>query len=413
MITKINKICIILSIVSMLLLEYVSVAKASESSTSDMRYIDFLQEVYIIMDKNYYKPVSKKIYENFEKKYTLNVLKVIKEKSGMDYKIAHFAAGLLVNELKSPTDYFTKFIPPKEAAEFAKEVYGYENGIGIEGAKHDGIYLIEKVQKRSNAHKKGISKGDLLIEIEGHKITDLTDKELQNFLYPDLGTEIKIKISHTQSKCIKTYAIKCVKFFEETIEIVPTNIEEVHYLKIRKFNRMTGEDLKEYLRCNNPENITHLVLDITGNPGGPPLAVHEISGIFLSPHKNLFYYKKKNIEEFGLRSPESDIRYENKLIIVVDEKSGSASELFAGTMKTYRRALIMGKSPTAGLAELKSIFDFDDGSIVAMLTGQAYIFDGTLIDRNGISPDLIIPKDTENIENYILKQIQISLKKIK
>jgi carboxyl-terminal processing protease len=382
-------------------------AIASESHSTDVPYLEFIENVYQVMDKNYYKPVSKNTYEKFKKKYTLKILETIKEKSGMDHEIPHFAAGLLVNELKAPDDSFTNFIPPKEAIEFAKAVYGYENGIGIDGHRHENIYLIEKVELRSNAYKAGIMEGDLLIEIEDQKIPDLTDQQIRDLLYPPIDTDIKIKVFHHATQATNTYTITCTEFFEETIHPVPTNIEGVRYIKISKFNRMTGEDLKDYLKDNNPAKINYLVLDITDNPGGPPLAVHEISGIFLPPRQNLFYYKKKNVDEFGLRSPESDIMYHNRLIIVINDKSGSASELFAGTMKAYRRAVILGKSSTAGLAELKGAFDFEDGSMIAMITGQAYIFDGTLIDKNGIKPDYIIPEN-EDTKDFVLKQIQVS-----
>jgi carboxyl-terminal processing protease len=387
---------------------YYGIIAAFEINSTEESCAAFLERVYNVMDENYYKPVSRKKYKDFQQKYTVKVLEAIKEKSGMDHTIAQFAAGLLVNELKDPDDNFTNFIPPKEAVEFTKTVYGYENGIGIDGQRHEDVYLIEKVELRSNAYKAGIAKGDLLIEIENNKISELTDEQIKNLIYPPIDTSIKIKVLHKATQVTGIYTITCTEFFEETILPVPTGIQGIHYLKISKFNRMTGEDLKEYLRHNNCSNIDHLVLDITDNPGGPPLAVHEISGIFLPPRQNLFYYKKKNVDEFGLRSPESDVVYKNRLIIVINNKSGSASELFAGTMKAYRRAVILGKSSTAGLAELKGAFDFDDGSVLAMITGQAFIFNGTLIDKNGINPDYIIPEHIEDIQDFVLKQIQIS-----
>jgi carboxyl-terminal processing protease len=361
------------------------------------------------MDEKYYKPISKDLYENFKIKYTENILTQIKQKSGKDYELAHFAAGLLVNELKDPEDTFTNFVPPKEAKEYSKTIYGYENGIGIKGHLDNGAYIIDHVEIRSNAYQLGIEVGDLLLEINKTSVKKLTDEQIHNLLYPPIDTKVKIKISHIATKKTKTYIIKCTEYFEETLENIPTDMAGVYYLKIKKFNRMTGEDFKKYMEQHSTDSIQYLVIDLTDNPGGAPLAVQELCGILLPTKKNLFYYKKKNISEFGLKSPDSNIKYKNKLLIVVNKKSGSASELFAGTMKAYHRAIVLGKESTAGLAQLKGVSNFPDGSMIAMITGRAYIFDGTELGKDGVKPNYQIPEDVKDIEKFVLKQIQTKI----
>jgi carboxyl-terminal processing protease len=202
--------------------------------------------------------------------------------------------------------------------------------------------------------------------------------------------------------------LTCKEFFTETVENIPTGVPGISYFKINKFNRETAQDLKKYILEEGPENIDFMVLDIAGNPGGPPLAVVEIASIFLNPGDKLVYYRKKNQPEFGMVTPPSDVNYKGRLVIVVDEKSGSASEILAGSFKAHRRAILMGKSSTAGSANLKTSIRFDDGSMLALLTGQAFIFDGTPMGSSGISPDYFIPEEITDVKPFVLRQIMLS-----
>jgi carboxyl-terminal processing protease len=183
----------------------------------------------------------------------------------------------------------------------------------------------------------------------------------------------------------------------------------VCYFKINKFNRETANDLKSLIKKYGPDTIEYMVLDVTGNPGGPPLAVREIMGLLLNPGSKIVYYEKKDQPEFGLVSPVSDVQYKGRLIVLVDGGSGSSSEILAGALKAHKRAVIMGKENTAGSASLKSAIRFEDGSMLALLTGQSYIFDGTLLGNDGVSPSYIIPDEVTDVKAFVIRQIMQSM----
>ena len=368
-----------------------------------MPYLEFLEEVYNKMDQYYYKPISKDVYDTYVEKYKRSVLSKIGKHDKKINRIAHIGAGLMVNHLKDrKEDNFTNFIPPKEAKEYAKKVYGYENGIGITGTVTEKGYKITHVQIRSDAYKKGISSEDIVLKINDFDILSLSEEDLNNYLFPPLETIIKLEILSYKEEKTKIYKVVCEEYFKETITNISTNTPRVFCLKIHTFNRKTSDDFKEYIKDFTKKDIDLLIIDLTDNPGGPPLAVHELSGIFFPPETKLVYYKKREAEKFGLISPESNIHYDGKVAILVNKMSGSASEILAGTMKAYKRAIVVGKESTAGRAFLKSTFNFEDGSMLAMVTGFAYLADGTKFGMEGVSPNVKVPMDADNMLLYII-----------
>ncbi|MFH1768843.1 MAG: S41 family peptidase, partial [Candidatus Omnitrophota bacterium] len=184
------------------------------------------------------------------------------------------------------------------------------------------------------------------------------------------------------------------------------NFPGIYCLKIKSFNKKTADDLEDYIISFNQEAINLLILDLRNNPGGPPLAVRQLSGMFMPEHTKLVYYEKKNTPEFGITTPSSGTHYKGTMIILINKNSGSACEILAAAFKRYKRAILMGKEPTAGQAFLKSTFKLKDGSMLAMITGSTYLFDGTPISMGGIKPDYLIPQDIDDVLGFTIYQFQ-------
>ncbi|MFC1593836.1 S41 family peptidase [Candidatus Omnitrophota bacterium] len=367
-------------------------------------YLELLEEVFNKMDEHYYKPVSRKTYEIYVQKYKKSVLSKLPHQDGRIDHIARMGAGLLVNQLRDKEDTFTNFIPPKKAEEYSQKVYGYENGIGISGHRSKEGYVIEHVQIRSDAYEKNIATGDIILTINGVDVLTLNDDEIKELLYPPLDSVITLEILFVKRDEVSKIEVTCKEYFKETITSLATHIPHAYCLKIVSFNRKTADDFKDYVQRFVAEGMELLIVDLMDNPGGPPLAVREMAGVLLPAQQKLFYYKKKNVAQFGLISPESDVHYEGVVMLLINKKSGSASELLAGLLKGYKRALIIGKEPTAGRAFLKSTFKFEDGSMLAMLTGFAYLFDGTKFGLDGVTPSYTVPENIGNVLEFVLNQ---------
>ncbi len=382
---------------------------AAENDTADPPhygpYLELLHDVYTAMRDNYYENVSSDIYNTYRARYKKSVLSKLPASGPYMEMVAYRGAGLLVNALKTDEDNFTNFIPPQQAQEYNQKIYGKKQDIGIRGRKTDEGFLIEHVQLRSDSYTKGVRAGGIITTIDGRDVLPLDEDVIRQALTAEPHTVISLAVLYPEAARTAEYDIVSREYFKETVISVPVDAEEVYCLKIISFNRMTGLDLARYVRSFREKGIRMLILDIRDNPGGPPLAVHELSGFFMPPKQKLFYYKKRNTPPFGYVSPEKDISYDGPLLILVNGKSGSAAELFAGLFKEYKRAVIIGKEKTAGRAFLKSTFTFDDGSMLAMVTGIAYLFNGKKFGLDGVTPDLMVPSDIDELIPYVIDKI--------
>ncbi|MBF0493832.1 MAG: hypothetical protein HQL28_01720 [Candidatus Omnitrophica bacterium] len=368
-------------------------------------YLDFVDQVYKAMDAEYFKPVDRYAYEGFLEKYKEKVLKQLPPNADFIPFVAWKGAGLMVNSLKAPNDRFSNFIPPKIAKQYSDTIYGYKNDIGITGKKIEQGFLVLRVEKRSDSFAKGLRTNYIITEINAQSVLPMTEDQINVLLTPDIDSVVKIRALNTETKELLYFEIVSKTYFKETLVDVPTGMPGIFCLQMPKFNQETANDMADFLRDYNKKGMKFLIIDIRDNPGGPPLAVREICGYFLKPHLKLCYYKKKNAPVFGMIAPDVSVHYGGPMAIIIDKKSGSASELFVGTLKAYKRAIIVGKEPTAGMAFLKGMHKFDDGSMLAMITGLSYVFNGQELDLNGVTPNVVVPGGVGDEVQFLVRKI--------
>ncbi len=369
-------------------------------------YVEYLDKVFNAMDQQYYMPVTRYTYDSFLKNYKDKVLSQIKGDKFVPY-VAWKGSHLLVQALRDPKDKFSSFIPPKPAKKYEEEIYGYRSDIGLTGDLTGEGYLLNMVEKRSDSFLQGLRSGDIILKINGTLATSLTIEKIKDLLNPEIDTTVMLTIKNPDGT-IQDLTIKSIKYFKETVINIPTGEPGIFCLKIPKFNRETTNDFDAQLKTIMTKKIKLLILDIRGNPGGPPLAVREMASRLLPPNSKLAYYKKRGAAPFGLVSPASKLHYPGTLMVMIDKQSGSSSELFSGILKEYKRAFIVGKEPTAGMAFLKGTEKFDDGSMIIMITGQCFLYNGKEIDTAGITPNLVIPKQVDDQVGYVVKKMSAS-----
>jgi C-terminal processing protease CtpA/Prc len=288
----------------------IAVAPKDKQEPSYYRpYLGLLKEVYDVMDRDYYKPVSKEAYDDYLIKYKESILGKLTDKEKVVDMVMWRGAGLLVERLRDPRDRFTSFIPPKMAENYEKNIYGFEYDLGISGNLTKDGYLITFVEKRSDAFKKGIKPGWVILEIDGKALAALKEDDIKKLLSPPKDATARLMMLLPGGQKAQAFELVSTKYFKETVFNVPTGMDGTYCFQIAKFNEQTSADMRELIVECQKKGIKFLILDLRNNPGGPPLAVRELAGLFLKPGSNLFYYKKKNIAPFGLITPNSDVHY--------------------------------------------------------------------------------------------------------
>ncbi len=380
-----------------LIFAYLTPMSLAAAPKDYQEYVKFFEKVYQTFEDNYYLEPNRQIYNDFLKKFRKTIYAQLKSEKKSDDYVRWRSAWYLVDALKSKEDRFSQFYPPKPAVEFKHEAMGQLIDLGIEGRKNDAGFLVTRIEPRSDAFEKGLRELDVLLKLDGQSLKDMAEGDITKRLNPLAGTKAEILYLANEIKKEQTITVESKEYFKQTVFPCETPVAGVFCLEIPKFNRTTGDDMLRFLSIIEQHEPRGLVLDLRGNPGGPPLAAREIAAFFLKGGEEFTHFQKRGIPPDTLDVPviPEEYRFKAPIVILVNEMSGSASELFSGIMQFRGRAVVMGTN-TAGQCLLKSTFSFDDGSMVGLVTAPGYFPDGTRFSFSGLTPDTIItdaPKD--------------------
>jgi carboxyl-terminal processing protease len=340
------------------------------------------------MNEHYYFDLRRSDYERFLKAFEEKIYpSLILEQKSNDY-VRWRSAAYLVDFLKQPDDIFSRYLPPKPAEQFAKEVYGQKVDLGIEGHLEPPGFVVDFIEPRSDAYEKGMRENDLIVRIDDDDVVKLAQDKIKERLNPLLGAKVKLGFIDALSRRPHEVEAESKEYFKQTVFLKPTGVQDVYCLEIAKFNQGTPEDMTVFLSMLAKKNPKGIVLDLRGNPGGPPLAARAISGFFLPNGESLVYFEGQHKPRADLDIPvlPEAFHFNWPMVILVDKGTGSASELFSGVMQARKRALVMGEQ-TAGQVLLKSLFDLSDGSTLALVTARGHFPDGRPFPFDGVMPD--------------------------
>lgn len=271
----------------------------------------------------------------------------------------------------------------------AEEWEGYQNsieqeyvGIGIQlGEDERGVYA-QDVFPDSPAQEAGILKGDYIIAVNGQDTTDKTADEIVEMILGDENTTVEVTISRAGAPMTYKMERRPVK-----IPNVETRwfSEGYGYIHIKMFSNDADELVEEAVKEMKKKGLKGLVVDVRGNPGGYLDTVAYITGEFLADGV-VMHTRDKD----GLDSPIS-IQNGNQLdvpvVILIDERSASGSEVLAGALQDHKLAKVIGV-PSYGKGSVQSIFPLSNGGVLKTTVQEYLTPHGHPVNGVGIKPDL-------------------------
>lgn len=354
-------------------------------------YINFFEEVYDTMTQSYYKPIARENFDRFIDMFNNKIYAQLKGQGKSNNFVKWRSTAFLIDHLKDSEDIFSAFFPPKPAKEYEQTALGKRVDLGIEGELKDAGYLVSNIEPRADAYDKGLRKNDLILKIDDRDVLTLEKEVIEELLRPMEGAEVALNYV-TREQLAKEITVVSKEYFKQMTFIIPTTLPGIYGLKVKRFNRKTSDDVLRFLtffkndKPNGP--MAGLILDMRGNPGGPPLAAREISSFFLTPGELLTSFQKHDQEPIELDVPEIPEKFHVRvpMVILIDNDSGSAAEMFAGIMQFRKRAVLMGEN-SAGQVMLKSMFHFSDESMVLLITQRGHYPDGSVYTFDGLTPE--------------------------
>jgi len=371
-------------------------------------YIDFFEEVYKTLDKNYYQAVNRESFDKFIEKFNSKIYSQLKSENKSNDYIRWRSASFLVKHLKTEEDIFSEFYPPEPAKEYQASALGVRRDLGIEGKLADEGYKVVKIEPRSDAYQKGLRLNDVITKIDQSVLKDLTEEKIKELLSPLADSTVKLSYMSADQAVEKEIEVVSKEFFQQMIFIKDTAVAHIYCLELKHFNQKTSEDMFRFLQYfKSLGSVKGLILDLRGNPGGPPLAAREIASFFLPAGEEFAYFQKKGQPKSMLDVPAipQEYHYDGPMVILIDEKSGSSSELFSGVLQKRKRAVLMGQN-SAGQVMLKSMFHFDDGSMVLLVTARGHHPDGSTFSFKGVVPERYVrPEEHLDLVEYATKYL--------
>jgi carboxyl-terminal processing protease len=343
------------------------------------------------------------------------------------YGIEQYAGNLYCEAIASGFDPHTTFFPPEQKEDFESELgqKPFMFGFKVKEGKNGGV-VIEDLQPGSPAFKGGkLNKGDkfMALQWEGSKrvdVSDISEAELSALLDESNHKKILFTMKKTDGTLIQ------VPLEKEQVEDDPNsdrinsfvlkgNNNTIGYIYLPDFyedwdvkneglNGCANDVGREILKLKK-ENINGLILDLRLNGGGSVEEATELAGIFIDAGP-VAQAKGKEPKIYTLKDTNPGTVYDGPLVVLVNSGSASASELVAGTLQNYNRAVIIG-SPTFGKATAQVVLPLDTTvnpetianiktkNYLKLTISKLYRVDGTTAQFNGVQPDIRLPDATD------------------
>lgn len=291
-------------------------------------------------------------------------------------------------------DPHSGFLTPEAYKEMQVDTRGEFGGLGIQIAIRDEILTVIAPIEDTPAWRAGIEAGDKIIKIEGESTQEMTLQDAVNMMRGPKGTSVTITIVREGLKKPRDYTIvrDIIKIKSVKFKVMENNIG---YVKLQQFQERTADDLRKALREFGEQEISGLILDLRNNPGGLLKSAVDVTSQFLPDEKLVVYIKDREGTRNEYRSNGRPAISPLPMVVLVNQGSASASEIVAGALKDWDRAVVLGVQ-TFGKGSVQSVIPLSDGSGLRLTTARYYTPKGTSIQNTGITPDIEVKIEAGN-----------------
>lgn len=297
-------------------------------------------------------------------------------------------------QILAELDPHSTYIPAQNLEEVNSELEGSFSGIGIQFTIQNDTIHVSAVIQGGPSEKVGLIAGDRIVAVNdsvfvGKKVTN--ERAMKTLKGPK-GSQVKLGVKRVTEKKLLYFTITRGDIPQNTIDAAYMLDNDFGYIQISKFGRTTHAELLSALAQLYQKNCKGLIIDLRENTGGYMEAAIRMVNEFLPEGKLIVYTqgrKYPRAEEFANGTGSCQ---KMPLVVLVDEGSASASEIFSGAIQDNDRGMIVGRR-SFGKGLVQQPIDFSDGSAVRLTIARYYTPSGRCIQR---------PYESGNDRNYEL-----------
>src|SRR5713226_4579884 len=290
-------------------------------------------------------------------------------------------------------DPHSSFLDPDMYREMQVETTGSFGGLGIELTLRDDVLTVVAPIESTPAYRAGIQPGDRIVKIEGLTTKDMQLADAVKRMRGKPGSKIPISILREGWTEPRDFPIVREQIRVQSVK--SADLEPgIEYVRLRQFQEQTANDLEAALEkfTKNGKNgrMQGLVLDLRNNPGGLLTSAVEVTEKFLDGGK-LVVYTEGRVRNQNMRFQANAKRVfsDFPMVVLVNQGSASASEIVAGALQDWGRAVVLG-TQSFGKGSVQTIIPLSDGSGLRLTTAKYFTPKGRSIHGKGITPDIVV-----------------------
>jgi carboxyl-terminal processing protease len=287
-----------------------------------------------------------------------------------------------IPQILGELDPHSVYISAKDVQTATDDLKGSFSGVGIEFVIRDDTIHVQNVINNGPAERAGIIAGDKIVNVNGKPFVGkiVTNDEAMHRLKGPKDSKVKLGIVRYGSNKIKFFTITRGEIQQKSVSATYMLDDNTGYIRIKNFGETTYTELLISLAKLSQEGFKNLVIDLRDNTGGYLQSAVQMANEFL-PNNRLIVYT------LGRKSPRQDFRSDGRgsyqkipLVILINEGSASASEIFAGAMQDNDRATIIGRR-SFGKGLVQKQIEFPDGSMIRLTVARYYTPSGRCIQK--------------------------------
>jgi len=331
-----------------------------------------------------------------------DALRIVKENYVEQVSMKDLIYGAL-NGMTKSLDPFSSFFTPKQYESFRQETEGEFGGVGIEIGMEKGRPVVISPIEGTPAFRAGIKPGDVILEVNGEDTSNMSLIDVVQRIRGKVGTKVQLTIYRKGIE--KPMKIELERALIKIESVKWTTLGDVGYIKLSQFNENVSVQVERALKELASQRVKGIILDLRNDPGGLLSEAVNVADLFLPEGRLVVYTRSRNGETqkyFARRKPA--VPDELPVIVLINKGSASASEIVAGALQDYKRAIILGEK-SFGKASVQNIIPLEDGSALKLTVAHYYTPLGRLIHNKGIVPDVQVAMD-ENQEEALQEAIR-------
>ena len=353
-----------------------------------------------------------------------------------------------IPQILAELDPHSVYISAKDVQLATDDLKGSFSGVGIEFIIRDDTIRVQNVIKDGPANRAGLLAGDKIVSINGKPFVGkiVTNEEAMHRLKGPKDSKVLIGVKRFGEKGVKVFTVTRGDISVKSISACYMINDTTGYIRVKSFGERTYAEMLSALQTLNIEGADHLIIDLRDNGGGILEAAVQMANEFL-PKNRLIVYTQ------GRKSPRAEYRSNGKgsyqhipMVVLINEGTASAAEIFAGAMQDNDRATIVGRR-SFGKGLVQQQIQFPDGSMIRLTVARYYTPSGRCIQKpfkpgdnadyendllaryrhgeffsqdsikhvgpayhthngrtvyggGGITPDIVVPEDTSHVTSY-------------